>query len=99
MAKRTTEPKEPRIGVRLTDEQRARLDMIHEMYGSADSSVISALVDAWCELVLREGKVRFPLRVEVDEVRAEAMVAELAQAVVPAKGAGARPKTGRPGGA
>lgn len=80
MAKRISEPKEPRIGVRLTEEQRARLDKIHALYGSSDSAVVSALVDAWCEHVVREGKVRFPIRVEVDEARAEAIVAELNQA-------------------
>ncbi|MBX3749157.1 MAG: hypothetical protein KF897_03625 [Opitutaceae bacterium] len=87
MAKRTSEPKEPRVGVRLTEEQRARLDKIHALYGSSDSAVVSALVDAWCDHVVREGKVRFPIRVEVDEARADAIVAELAQAAYTTKGA------------
>ena len=100
MAKRHKEPKEPRVGVRITDELRARLDAIHSIYGSSDTPVICALVEAWCEHVMREGRVRLPLRVEVDETRAEALVAEMEQGA-PAKSvaAVAPQKVRRPGAA
>lgn len=73
------------VGFRITAEQKARLDMIHAVYGSSNATIFSALLDAWCELVLREGKVRLPLRVEVDEARTKAMVAEMEAHLTPAK--------------
>ncbi|MBX3749712.1 MAG: hypothetical protein KF897_06465 [Opitutaceae bacterium] len=76
MAKNEKPLKEAFIGFRITPELRERMDRIHRTYGSRTSTMAEALLTAWCDLVERDGRVRLPLRVEVDEDRVELRVAE-----------------------
>jgi len=68
--------KESFIGFRITMDLRERVDKIHRTYGTRMSTIAGSLIESWCDLVEREGRVRLPLRVEVDEERLELRVAE-----------------------
>lgn len=76
MDKNAQPPKEAQVGFRITAELRERIDRIHRTFGTSTSAITPALLTAWCDLVERDGRVRLPIRVEVDEERVELRAAE-----------------------
>lgn len=76
MDKNVKPPKDAQIGFRITATLRERMDRIHRTFGTSTSTITPALLEAWCDMVERDGRVRLPLRVEVDEERVELKVAE-----------------------
>jgi len=49
------------INARLEDALRARIDRIHQIYGTTDSVVLLRLLEAFCDHVEAENAVRFPI--------------------------------------
>jgi hypothetical protein len=91
MAKNEKPLKESFIGFRITMELRERVDKIHRTYGTRMTTIAGNLIEAWCDLVEHEGRVRLPLRVEVDEERVELKVAEEQTPYHPSKSTAALP--------
>lgn len=55
------------VRARISNEARARLDQINARHRTNDSQIVSALVDAFVEVVEAEDAIRFPITILLAE--------------------------------
>lgn len=56
------EKKTASVNARVSPHLRARLDAIHERHLTNDATVVTRLLEAFCDYVEERGKVEFPIK-------------------------------------